>query len=135
MGILSSSKQRFRNIPVDEYEAIHGDVSHNTIFGKIRESICSSTFVPDQCELRSMRELHEHQCKVYMNDDDINARLVLSQERNIIKKKKGWNCKNNNSNFRCGCMKRDVRCTSNCACNGKCSNGNKDEVEEKPIIV
>ena len=73
----------------------------------------------------SMKQLHEYQVNLYMNEEDIKARSILSQQREqvrdeIKKKNKGCKCKGGKCTWRCGCIKNGVKRVSSCTCNGKC---------------
>ena len=74
-----------------------------------------------------MRQLHEYQVKLFMNEEDIKARLVLSQQRETVRcelnrKINGCKCKGGTCTHRCGCKKKGLSCNSNCTCGGVCKD-------------
>jgi hypothetical protein len=129
-GVLTTSGGKIRNIPIEEFSTVSEGVFDTSDFNPLKRELDEKTFVLESHEKRTMREMHEYQVKLYMNAEDIKARIDLSKEKiserqNKTKKMKGCQCKNGNCTRRCGCLKRNMSCHSKCACLGNCSNNNK----------
>ena len=127
MGILSTLGKKVRNIPVEEFSVIKRGVLDPRLFRELKEMVNILSFKIKDHELYTMRQLHEYQVKLFMNEEDIKARLVLSQQRETVRselnrKINGCKCKGGTCTHRCGCKKKGLSCNSNCTCGGVCED-------------